>query len=475
MAISEVNNYQLSWIVARNAATADAFLTFAENLPTLSATAPSDTQIVFSGSPLGLQLSGSPSAVRADFDSLVDKRFLTATITATYPLSSSSRLTVAFNFPLLQLTASIPNVQSTQAEELFTDIRERFPAGRGPQQTELEARAMKLARLLQEAQDLISAADSVRLRQDEVEQLLAEVQTAAETAETRLGKIATHASTAEEQRELVESDRQDVARELAAIKILREEIVAARDSVGESKTNVDALEKSITDFNDEIEAGEERLKALHSSANAIVKQYSEQTAVIVNENVALEKQIREQLLKAAGGTLFGAFDERRRQVTKSKYVWATAAVASFLLQAAAVVYLAYEARDTATRMVQKGGSQWLLYSNPLFILKATAAIPIIALIVFCVRQYAHERSVEETYAFKSALSFSLVPYLDLVSKLIGDEQAAPHAEFTIRTIGQIFEERIGQSVDSVGSGASVSKELIEKVTKLVEAVNKLKP
>jgi hypothetical protein len=473
MAISEVNNFQLSWVVARNSATTDACLAFAENAPDLQGTPPADVQITFAGSPLGIQLSGSPAAVRADFETLEDRRFMNATITIAYPVSPSSKTTIGFNFPLLHVTVSVPNVTESQAEYLFAAVRERFPAGRGPQQTELEGRAAKLTRLLLESQTLIASADTVRQRQQEVDEVLQRVTTLAKEATDHLSSIESDVAASEEQRSFVETDREEVTRLLAEIRNLRQEVIAARESVNESKATVDAAEVAIAAFHEDIEKRQAQMQKLETDTSAFVDQYKVETDAVIEVNRNLEVEIREQLLKAAGGTLFGAFDERKRQVVRSKVGWAIAAVLSCLVQAAVVYYLAHEAKDIAAQMTQHT-NPWAFYANPLFILKATAAIPILALIVFCIKQYAHERSVEEIYAFKSALSFSLVPYLDLVSRLLHEQATAPHAEFTIRTIGQIFESKFAGADQPAPQNLEGAKDIVEKLRQFVETLAKLK-
>jgi len=58
-------------------------------------------------------------------------------------------------------------------------------------------------------------------------------------------------------------------------------------------------------------------------------------------------------------------------------------------------------------------------------------------ISFCTVQYARERKLEEEYAFKSAISISLDPYQELVSKLIKADQPGEQEKFTAFILGAI--------------------------------------
>ena len=109
------------------------------------------------------------------------------------------------------------------------------------------------------------------------------------------------------------------------------------------------------------------------------------------------------------------------------------------------------------------------YAQPMFILKATVALPIIALIVFCIKQYAHERDYEELYAFKSALSFSLSPYIDLVRDLAEAEQSQESRTFVMKTIDQVFSDPLVK----LDSDKKVSKKDSRAMKELIEAPGKL--
>ena len=76
-----------------------------------------------------------------------------------------------------------------------------------------------------------------------------------------------------------------------------------------------------------------------------------------------------------------------------------------------------------------------------FGLRFLASAPILGMLFYCLKQYGRERDFEESYAFKSALSFSLKPYLDLVESL-RDTAQVDYQNFATSTIAQIFENTI---------------------------------
>lgn len=74
----------------------------------------------------------------------------------------------------------------------------------------------------------------------------------------------------------------------------------------------------------------------------------------------------------------------------------------------------------------------------MFFVRLAGTLPILVLVVFCLQQYGRERRAEEEYAFKSAISLSLVPYKDLIERVIGLETDPEYSKFLTDTIRQIY-------------------------------------
>ena len=87
--------------------------------------------------------------------------------------------------------------------------------------------------------------------------------------------------------------------------------------------------------------------------------------------------------------------------------------------------------------------------------------------------YARERDYEELYVFKSSLSFSLSPYLDLVKKLNEESETTngEHRKFVIVTIKQIFENPLPARMETLLKGnadTNLLKDLLDRIIKIIE-------
>src|SRR5438445_13830554 len=89
--------------------------------------------------------------------------------------------------------------------------------------------------------------------------------------------------------------------------------------------------------------------------------------------------------------------------------------------------------------------------DTIFYLKLSMAIPLIYAITFCNLQYSRERRLEEEYAFKANISISLVPYKDLVEKLVNKSNPAEiekFATFIIESVSKVFTSPTSKIFDS---------------------------
>lgn len=177
------------------------------------------------------------------------------------------------------------------------------------------------------------------------------------------------------------------------------------------------------------------------------------TAEIVGQNESLQGQIELQLQKATGASLFHSFETRRKALSTAKWIWAGISVGALAATVVWSIYLAASASalDTA------------------FFVRLGGTFPVLAMVVFCLSQYGRERRAEEEYAFKSALSLSLVPYKDLIEGLDGKDADPEYAKFLTTTIAQIYAApRLTK--DAASGGEKSALRMIERINALVETV-----
>ena len=525
---TDTGQYQRAWVLPDEAATADRLVRFGEWPLSLDGHEPMSVTVALTGSATGVELKGTASEVRQELDTLIEKEFSSGSVTLSYPEGNGPRkLALSLDFTLRKLSAALSRGSAEVADAAFETLRGMFPRSPSTPETEQERLAAREARIeveqiraqarqlagditahAQMAESKLTSlaevetrtgeiANQVGARRAEATQRLteiasakneaaaaaagvAELRNAAEATKGKIGEIheatqnllvATKELHAQANTATTETQarRDGATQALAEVKAGAAEVISNRKAVQESLNAVGALEAKIKQFHGEIAHNQEKLETLQQQASGAVGEYKATSEQVVAENRSLQAQIKEQLLQATGGALFGAFNERKGQIIRSKWIWAIASGLAILIQAAAVIWLAHEAKQVPF-------GEGSFYYQPMFILKATIAVPLIALIWFCIRQYGNEREVEELYAFKAALSFSLAPYLHLVEEMSAREKAVEETQFAIRTIGQIFEnphppepkEKRRARKDGV-----LTKEIIEKVIELAGTLRKL--
>ncbi len=195
---------------------------------------------------------------------------------------------------------------------------------------------------------------------------------------------------------------------------------------------------------------------IKSSSESTVESCKEQTDAIVSENEQLQEQIKKLLTQAVGAGLFGVFEGRQKVLAKGRVFWQWAVVGSSVLVAVGILVVA-----------------WLLSEKPdvVFFVRLAVMVPLGFLMYFTAAQYRKERQAEEEYAFKSAISFSLEPYRDLLDRM--REKGELETEFVKKLMDDIFDNPVGriyrsrEKDDEVGEGDVISKmvSLVEKLPK----------
>ncbi|MBI5409272.1 MAG: hypothetical protein HZA14_07890 [Nitrospirae bacterium] len=113
--------------------------------------------------------------------------------------------------------------------------------------------------------------------------------------------------------------------------------------------------------------------------------------------------------------------------------------------------------------------------NVAFYIKLSLSLPIIYAITFCTVQYSRERKLEEEYAFKSNISISLIPYQELVSKLVGNDtptEKEKYTAFIIESISKVFTSPTEKVFEDEGRQKGITDKAIKQITQLLEPVVK---
>ncbi|MGB6973135.1 MAG: hypothetical protein WBD67_00485 [Terracidiphilus sp.] len=267
-----------------------------------------------------------------------------------------------------------------------------------------------------------------------------------------------------------------LAQATAKVEELKATVLAGQQENSSNKTTADALAKEISTNIDGIKAAikefettsqkdlaaalqqsndslEKLGKDWQADAKALLAGETEKLQSLTVELKELELQIKDQIEKAIGFSLFGAFQRRQESIVTSKKFWQWAL---FICTGAGVALGIYFICTF----------QHMQSFNYLYLAKLALSLPVIYAISFCSIQYSKERRLEEEYAFKASISVSLNPYQELVGRLVDlkvPEERAKYADFIISSIESVFSSPTDKVYDA--NTASTESKGIENALK----------
>lgn len=237
--------------------------------------------------------------------------------------------------------------------------------------------------------------------------------------------------------------------EASAVKLL--EATTAKDAA------VSAIEAKIKAFYELIDEYKTTVTTTSENAENTVKTNKTATDELILNLKNLEGQIKDQIVRATGHSLFHSFQTRQETLVQSKDFWAKALALCVVLAIGLPVYV-------------------ITTSNThdfIFFLKLSMSLPIIYALSFCTLQYSRERKLEEEYAFKASISISLEPYKDLVSKLIDPSQQAERekfAGFIIDSVSKVFTSPTDKVFDSGEKHSFLKRRDFKELVEIIKAL-----
>ncbi len=241
---------------------------------------------------------------------------------------------------------------------------------------------------------------------------------AVEKADGLIGKISANLSASNE-------SVQNAASSLLAIQQNESTASKLTETTAAKEASVNAIEPKIKAFYDLIDDYRAKISTATQVAEETVRENKSSTAELIVTLKQLEDQIKDQIVRATGHSLFHSFQTRQETLVKSKEFWVKAIAACVILAIGLPVFVIYTSST----------------HDFIFFLKLSMSIPIIYALSFCTLQYSRERKLEEEYAFKASISISLEPYKDLVSKLINPAEQTERekfASFIIESVSKVF-------------------------------------
>ena len=226
-----------------------------------------------------------------------------------------------------------------------------------------------------------------------------------------------------------------------------------------SNAEIMALEGKIKEFYSQVEQYRTKITITTEDAEKAVQNNKIETENLITQLKKLEDQIKVQIQKATGFSLFHSFQTRQEALAKSKRFWVYALSSLVAISIGLTLYVISTTADI----------------NVAFYIKLSLSLPIIYAITFCTVQYSRERKLEEEYAFKSNISISLIPYQELVSKLVSNDtptEKAKYTAFIIESISKVFTSPTEKVFEDEGKQKGITDKAIKQITQLLEPVIK---
>ena len=331
---------------------------------------------------------------------------------------------VNFQSTLVSGTDQVVNLVNA-IEQLYTDIW-RFGVhnlsgevlGYTTKMNQLKDQEVKIKQLRKEL-------DNGLHLKNELEKLLGEIQKSSTDIQSLLATSQTGNDSIKGELNKAVDSAQKAAAHLATI---QQNDITASQLLSNSVTNnseIIALEGKIREFFNAIDNYKKDIDTTSGQAKTNVSENKKRTDDLVKELKGLEDQIKDQLQKATGFSLFHSFQTRQGNLKTSRNFWLWALAGVIALSIGLTALIAFTTTDF----------------NVAFYLKLSMSLPLIYAIVFCSTQYTRERKLEEEYAFKSNISISLIPYQELVEKLVAKGKPEDREKFTafiIESINKVF-------------------------------------
>lgn len=271
------------------------------------------------------------------------------------------------------------------------------------------------------------------------------------TAYIKIEEILTNAATKEK---AVESKNAQVEKVYDEVEKANQDIANKKVSITAFFENIQTYETKIGDFlkkgeafidqkSEDYDVYTEKWK---EESNALIELNKASTKSIIEENKKLQGQIKELLQGANAGRLFKSFNKRKTELEKQQKWW--------LLGVCSVNLLIFSFSIWIIEHYNAGEFNVMM-------LKIVASLPLIILDWFLIAQYSEIKKLTEEYAFKAAVSLSLIPYYELIK---GEGENESTLDFINKAVDNIYSHPTGPSV----KGINLDKDIKEKLNSFLD-------
>ncbi|MEW6774687.1 MAG: hypothetical protein AB1405_00160 [Bdellovibrionota bacterium] len=286
-----------------------------------------------------------------------------------------------------------------------------------------------------------------------------DIRTQAQTSLAQVNESKIAAANASKEAQTLQAQAQQA---VVAVTTSKDQITAQQAEIKKSSDEVGALREKIVKFHGEIDENKKKLESSIYTAEKAMEKHKAETTDLLRQLGELQEKYKAQLKIATSTGLFRAFHQRKEELytARKRWLWFLAFAAAAAAVGTFVLVLEFGQKDAGS----------------LFWIRLLSIGPIIFLIYFFASQYRRDRSAEEVYAFKSALSLSLEGYSTLVRDLAAKDQAVEYAKFLTETIEKIFKDsqfdRRASAESEPDILSNLPKDILEAVAKIVQVARK---
>jgi chromosome segregation ATPase len=260
------------------------------------------------------------------------------------------------------------------------------------------------------------------------------------SANQKLSEITNFSAQASLEFENVQAHAQNAAAQLQVATQSAADAKAKDEAAAQHLANAKQRQQEINAFYQEIETHKDEMieykkqaevnyNKLKADCNETVKKFTEDAKNIIKNNKDQQEKIDELLHKAVSAGLFGVFKVRQKFLVVTRFILLGGVLVSAIVVAIGVAYIAHTISNSDGATFDKA-----------FFIRTALMVPLVYLLYFAGAQYKKERQAEEEYAFKSAISFSLEPYRNLLLKMKNDGEN--EAGFVKQLMEDIFDNPV---------------------------------
>lgn len=227
----------------------------------------------------------------------------------------------------------------------------------------------------------------------------------------------------------VESIKQGAETSNSSISNILAEAQKSPEGLKQITNEATTIKDSIVQISTQIESKRDIIVNLETKVTGQSKKLQEDQQKytdLLSQIFILKEEVKKQLAVATGGTLATSFLKRQDELKFGSRLW----LILFILSSLVLVFAGIIIVEQIIRSN--------LSNSPISLIKVLITLPLFYIVRFFGDGYKRERNLEEEYAFKSSVAFSLAGYQKLLKDELPDGSNTQVIEFITKSISSIY-------------------------------------